>query len=495
MYQTVWTLLLSKLYGYAIPPIVSTSALSRFLEQHWSDSGIDSIGDRASALYLLTSSEDASAQLARLVGEQARILTSNGAFAGQPSDKSSLLATARVALALERVSVSIPQTATDYLKSGLQAALSRGHSTPEQIQGTSLAAVALIEENDATAVMRSEMSMLAGKWAAELTDTPLDETTLPALAALHQLNDELGQSSDFVASSLASNIVAFPGGWFGFAGSTAPDPQITYYLHYLGGDTRKLDLTSGASERGWMAPSAPSLTASGAWAWVAMKCGIDYGVSHSSLDKALGQEFDKDSPSPTELPYWSELAEYAGYMPSDTMKQKLAPLLRSAVAQDIASNDLISAGRAVSAAARLGIPSRGWVSDVSTHALAARVATGEPSVLDVYLIQLLISDSATAEPATEGTSTELAASLVPQRSGVAYKLSAKSADVDLASTALASVVLASPEDAREQAAATFAYDGWYCDSRAGGRCVVGIVDITAAVLLIDGRFEQDGFIW
>ncbi len=263
-YATLWS---AHMVGRGIadrPSAVSESAMLRTVERQVRD-GDAAVGGSAAALSVAAPFLTASTAGRSFVQREAAVLFDGDGYAESEGGEVSAVATARVAQALVASRGNVPGPVMDRL----QAALSEGRrpeATVDQIDTAAIASSALSAARKSTPT-QAELQT----WLARLTASPIDSTTLPAVA--HVLDLANGSSMTVTAPDARfEGFTEYAGGWWGIEGATTPDPQVTALLATVSGRTEKLDVRAGAVPTGWLPIPVPSVDASARWDSILQQC-------------------------------------------------------------------------------------------------------------------------------------------------------------------------------------------------------------------------------
>lgn len=466
-YATLWS---AHMVGRGIsdrPSAMSESAMLRTVERQVRD-GDAAVGGSAAALSVAAPFLTASTAGRSFVQREAAVLLNGDGYADSEGGEVTAIATARVSQALVAARGTVPGPVT----SRLQTALAEGsgpEASVDQIDTAAIASSALSASGESTPT-QAELQT----WLARLTASPIDSTTLPAVA--HVLDLANGSSMTVTAPDARfEGFTEYAGGWWGIEGATTPDPQVTALLATVSGRTEKLDVRAGAVPTGWLPIPVPSVDASARWESILQQCDSnrDLAGEHTlSQIRDLVSKRDVNLAALVDLSYFLADDERFGAATAELRSRALAAATKQAAALDGA--DVVDRTRLAAVVARVG-----------GEALSASFGPKSAPAKDALTIaaRSLLGDDAAAKRDMQR--------LAVSGGGYRYSIAAKKADD--ASTAMGAMIVEDANGkmrtARDLSGAQFADV-----QRPTRNTSVTLLDLQSAVVL-SGGLEIQGFVW
>lgn len=457
-YQTVWMRRLERLT--ASPDL--DPAVSSFMTTLIEPNAPAPIGGKAQMLLWVAQGIPEGAQSRAAVATAAAGLKQDWGFAADTGEPASVLATARVAIALALHGEPLARETLDSLRDELKIGASGRFedAAPASVEVQALIVQALAMHGGLTDKPTAERALNAAivQFAASAV-TP--ETISPIYTTLMALRDT-GAPPPAVDISLSSEFVGFDGGWFAFAGASAPDPQLTFYMQALGLGAESMNLKWGAVQAGWRSVQGASVAASGVWARISLHCGMSFEGDKRAIEELAMNQLRRDDLIPQDALQVAHLVVASrGELDSRYVSSRLDRLLVSSVE----AADWIGAARIVSAANLLDI-------ELSNKLEPPRPLAADSS-LELRAVMVLAHYVGNRE--AEAEAAEKAREL--RRDG-AFAYEPSSPSPDIISTSFLAPTADSASDLE-----IFKADPYYCESVAdlSGDCSATLLALAAAV--------------
>lgn len=414
-YATLWS---AHMVGRGVadrPSTVSQAAMLRTVQQQVRD-GDAAVGGSAAALSIATPFLTASTAGRSFVQREAAVLFNGDGYAESEDGEVSAVSTARVAQALLGARGTVPGPVTDRLHAALATGSAPG-ATVDQIDTAAIASSALSSLGESTPT-QAELQT----WLARLTASPIDSTTLPAVA---HILDFANRSRMTVTAPDArfEGFTQYAGGWWGIEGATTPDPQVTALLTTVSGRTEKVDARAGAVPTGWLPIPAPSVDASARWESILQQCDSDHdptGEHTLTQMRGLVSKGDVDLAALVDSSYFLADEERFDAATAGLRSRVSAAASKQAAALDAA--DVVTRTRLAAVVARVG-------GEAFSTPSGPETAPAEDA-LTIAARSLLVDDAAAKRNMRR---------LAMSGGGYRYSTAAKSADD--ASTAMGAMVV------------------------------------------------------
>lgn len=394
-YQTVWMRHLEKL-GAGTQTLLSDNTVDTYLLEVLTSDDFTAFGDRSSALYRAATVLEPTDRTRATVREVATTLRRDSGYSPTVGAGPTFQSTSRVSLALIHMGLPVPREVLLSLAQDISRSLARSTpmSDPVQIDAFGSALSALSQSGFEFPATDAHRISALDQSAELLTRDGVSLTEIPALHSVALAGHAFGLDRDYRPLDLDDEFETYPNGWYGIAGATAPDPQVTFFVHALSSSNDHLNLNWGAVDHGWSQISGASFEASAIWASISDSCGLEYPADVGSVYRVVAEHTHASDLSATEALMVAHFVSSLDLSLQPNDERSIAARLEALYVTAVQAGDAISAARAVSAARELGLERDDWPAYEGP-------VVGETNSLTVHAEAVLSMDadqSATAQP-------------------------------------------------------------------------------------------------